>query len=226
MSGFLLKLIAVAAMAADHIGLVLFPHALWLRLIGRIAFPLYAYFIAEGFRHTADVRKYILRLAAFAFLSELPFDLVMTGDPLSPRYQNVFFTLLLGLLAIVFYDRFSREASPSRAMLPVLLCATGASLIPADYGFYGVLLIFVFYICKNQTVLVKWFMVLVPAGALLCYAEQGSLLWSFAQMFELGALPLILTYNGKRGPKVRYFFYVFYPAHLLLLYLISAALKS
>ncbi len=211
-------------MLTDHAGLVFFPGQLWMRLIGRLAFPIFAFFIAEGYRRTSDPRKYMLRLGLFAVISELPFDLVVYGNGFSLSGQNVFFTLLLGLAAISFYDRFSRQASPEKAMLSVLFCAAAASLVSADYGFFGVFMIFVFYICKERDLLIRWMIPLVLAGALLCFAQQRSLIWAAAQLFELCSVPLILLYNGKRGKNLKIFFYVFYPAHLLLIFLVRSVL--
>ena len=224
MSGFTLKIIALISMITDHIGYAFFPDQVWLRAVGRLAFPLYAFLIAQGFRNTSDVRKYMLRLAIFAVVSEAPFDLVISGRVFSLEQQNVFFTLFFGLMAITLYDRFSREAIAGKAMLPVLICALAATLAGSDYGFYGVLMIFVFYVCRDRSLLVKWVFLLVLADVLLCYLEHCSLAWSVVQLFELGALPMVLMYNGKRGRKLKYFFYAAYPAHLMAIYLIVAAL--
>lgn len=93
-----LKWIAVLTMVIDHVGAILFPDQIWMRVIGRVAFPIYAYCLAEGFRYTSDYRRYLGRLALFAILSEIPFDLAFYGVPFSFAHQNVFFTLTLGLI--------------------------------------------------------------------------------------------------------------------------------
>ena len=89
---FTLKLIAILSMTIDHIGYLLFPKVTLLRIVGRIAFPIFAYLIAEGFVHTGDVKKYLLRLGIFAILSEIPYDLVISGNVLDLEQQNIFFT--------------------------------------------------------------------------------------------------------------------------------------
>ena len=98
LSAMTLKYIAMATMLVDHMGYVLFPWILWLRCVGRIAFPIFAFQIAEGCIRTHDRRRYALRLLLFAVLTEVPFDLVFSGRPLDPSYQNVLWTLLAGAL--------------------------------------------------------------------------------------------------------------------------------
>ncbi len=100
MSGFLLKLLALVTMLIDHTGHVLFPGVMWMRYIGRLAFPIYCFLLVEGFLHTRDLRKYMGRLAVFAVISEIPFDLAIYGEFFEPAHQNVFITLLFGLMAI------------------------------------------------------------------------------------------------------------------------------
>ena len=98
LSAMTLKYIAMATMLVDHMGYVLFPWILWLRCVGRIAFPIFAFQIAEGCIRTHDRRRYALRLLLFAVLTEVPFDLAFSGRPLDPSYQNVLWTLLAGAL--------------------------------------------------------------------------------------------------------------------------------
>ena len=92
-----LKLIAVVTMFIDHIGSIIFPHIMFLRIIGRISFPIFAFLIVNGYRHTHNLKKYLLRLAAFAIISEIPYNLIWSGDIAYPNSQNVFVTLFLGV---------------------------------------------------------------------------------------------------------------------------------
>lgn len=207
LDSFQLKCIAIVSMALDHTGAVLYPSQIWLRCLGRIAFPIFCFLIVEGFFHTHDVRRYMGRLGVFALISEIPYDLAFRGVPLEYAHQNVFFTLLIGIGMVVLLER-NREW-PVKAVI-LLLAMWLAVLIRSDYNFRGVLLIFVFYIFHES----RW--LAVTAGGLWNFLYQGVI----QKYGVLSVLPLAL-YNGERGRKMKYFFYIFYPAHLLLLYGIS-----
>ena len=207
LDSFQLKCIAIVSMALDHTGAVLYPSQIWLRCLGRIAFPIFCFLIVEGFFHTHDVRRYMGRLGVFALISEIPYDLAFRGVPLEYAHQNVFFTLLIGIGMVVLLER-NRER-PVKAVI-LLLAMWLAVLIRSDYNFRGVLLIFVFYIFHES----RW--LAVTAGGFWNFLYQGVI----QKYGVLSVLPLAL-YNGERGRKMKYFFYMFYPAHLLLLYGIS-----
>ncbi len=142
-NSFQLKWIAVITMIIDHTGAVLFPDNMVFRYIGRIAFPIFCFLLVEGFFHTRDVRKYMLRLGLFALISEIPYDLAFRDTVLEFEHQNVFFALLLGVVMI-------------------------------------------------------W---------------NGSV-----QMYGAAATAFLIFYNGEKGASMKYFFYLFYPLHLLALY--------
>lgn len=207
LDSFQLKCIAIVSMALDHTGAVLYPSQIWLRCLGRIAFPIFCFLIVEGFFHTHDVRRYMGRLGVFALISEIPYDLAFRGVPLEYDHQNVFFTLLIGIGMMVLLER-NREW-PVKAVI-LLLAMWLAVLIRSDYNFRGILLIFVFYIFHES----RW--LAVTAGGLWNFLYQGVI----QKYGVLSVLPLAL-YNGERGRKMKYFFYIFYPVHLLLLYGIS-----
>ena len=207
LDSFQLKCIAIVSMALDHTGAVLYPSQIWLRCLGRIAFPIFCFLIVKGFFHTHDVRRYMGRLGVFALISEIPYDLAFRGVPLEYAHQNVFFTLLIGIGMMVLLER-NREW-PVKAVI-LLLAMWLAVLIRSDYNFRGVLLIFVFYIFHES----RW--LAVTAGGFWNFLYQGVI----QKYGVLSVLPLAL-YNGERGRKMKYFFYIFYPAHLLLLYGIS-----
>lgn len=207
LDSFQLKCIAIVSMALDHTGAVLYPSQIWLRCLGRIAFPIFCFLIVEGFFHTHDVRRYMGRLGVFALISEIPYDLAFRGVPLEYAHQNVFFTLLIGIGMMVLLER-NREW-PVKAVI-LLLAMWLAVLIRSDYNFRGVLLIFVFYIFHES----RW--LAMTAGGFWNFLYQGVI----QKYGVLSVLPLAL-YNGERGRKMKYFFYIFYPAHLLLLYGIS-----
>ncbi len=219
-SGSTLKLIAVASMLIDHIGAAVLERGLLrsplaasdpllydrilrlddiLRLIGRPAFPIFCFLLVEGFLHTRDAKKYARRLFLFALLSEIPFDLAIYGKLWQPHMQNVYFTLLIGLLVMMACTRL-----PKNVWVQSLLFALGLGagyFLHTDYGFKGVLLIEILYFFrydrKNQ-----------------CIA--GAVAFSWEATAPLAFLP-IYAYNGTRGLSLKYFFYLFYPVHLLIL---------
>lgn len=201
MTGFQLKLLAMLAMTADHIGAVFFPEIPLLRWIGRLAMPVLCFFIGEGLRHTRSPRRYLLRLTGFALLSELPFDLAFYGG-IEWGHQNVYFTLALGLLAL-----WAVQSRGMEGWLLALTAALAAELLGCDYGMYGVLLILLldrFHHARSEQ---------LAAAALLNLAFFGLQ----TQTLSLIALPLLWLYNGKRGRDDRRLFYLYYPAHLCVL---------
>ena len=201
MTGFQLKLLAMLAMTADHIGAVFFPEIPLLRWIGRLAMPVLCFFIGEGLRHTRSPRRYLLRLTWFALLSELPFDLAFYGG-IEWGHQNVYFTLALGLLAL-----WAIQSRGMEGWLLALTAALAAELLGCDYGMYGVLLNLLldrFHRARSEQ---------LAAAALLNLAFFGLQ----TQTLSLIALPLLWLYNGKRGRDDRRLFYLYYPAHLCVL---------
>ena len=176
-SGSALKCIAMASMLTDHIGYVLFPQYLILRMIGRLAFPIYCFLLVEGAMHTGNIRKYEIRLLAFALISELPFDYAFYGG-IRWESQNVFFTLLFGVLAIDL-----AQQSKNKLMVGLIY---------------------------DRKI---WKQIIFAAENLVLYGVGIQACATFA------VVPMLL-YNGKKGASVKYLFYAFYPAHLLILYLI------
>ena len=202
-----------------------------LQSIGTIAFPLFCFLLAEGFQHTRSKKRYIGLMLAFALISEIPFDIGFFGAysrmegtfPFYLKYQNVFYTLFLGLLTLVCLEIFScksdlpvdRIKSAVLQVLSIALFSGIAEEIRCDYGMQGILFISAFYVCRNHRI----YQVL-----LFLLAYMGST-GNQPPLCTLLACLLILLYNGKRGNlKLKYFFYVFYPAHILVLYLIQTGL--
>ena len=201
MTGFQLKLLAMLAMTADHIGAVFFPEIPLLRWIGRLAMPVLCFFIGEVLRHTRSPRRYLLRLTGFALLSELPFDLAFYGG-IEWGHQNVYFTLALGLLAL-----WAIQSRGMEGWLLALTAALAAELLGCDYGMYGVLLILLldrFHSARSEQ---------LAGAALLNLAFFGLQ----TQTLSLIALPLLWLYNGKRGRDDRRLFYLYYTAPLCVL---------
>lgn len=211
-----LKWIAVLTMVIDHVGAILFPDQIWMRVIGRVAFPVYAYCLAEGFRYTSDYRRYLGRLALFAILSEIPFDLAFYGVPFSFAHQNVFFTLTLGLILLWVLERF-REQLLLCAGAFVVLCFL-AQALHMDYGAGGLLMVFAFYLARQGTS--PW----IGWGIFVfinLFGYAGGVQWAAI----IALLPIGL-YSGKAGKKKQRFFYWIYPLHLLLLWVIEKYIRS
>lgn len=221
LSGSTLKLIAIVTMFIDHLGVVAFetqisnymvPYYI-MRLIGRLAFPIFCFLLVEGFFHTRDVKKYALRLLVFAFISEIPFDLAFNRQLFYWRHQNVFFTLFIGLLVIALLDHTKHVFHGFlQFVVEIIVLVAGILLgqfLYTDYGAVGVLAIVFLYMFRQY-----------KSNAL---AMGISVIWlSAMNIIESPALIDILLvkfYNGKRGLNLKYVFYAFYPAHLLLLYL-------
>jgi hypothetical protein len=214
-----LKVFACLVMLIDHMGYIFFPNLLWLRVIGRLAFPLFAYFIAEGYRKTKDVTDYLGRLTLFALISQLPFMFAFNTKGL---YLNVFFTLAMGLYAVYNYDK-------SKKLYMLIVIALACQAVNTDYGAYGVLLVFLFNkYHDNFKEMVKSVILLTIAVQLLQagikYYTIPSAYLSRNLLFVLGIQPLCLLslilikfYNGERGAKLKYLFYAFYPVHLIVL---------
>lgn len=229
-----LRWIALGAMLLDHLWAMVVSGNQWMTYVGRIAFPIFAFQIAEGFRRTSDFRRYALRLLAFALLSEVPFDLMYASTVFYPFHQNVMFTLLLGLLAIRGLDRARRERTARAAALG-LLGLLGAwlagTLGMVDYGGMGVLTVVVFYVFRDfplarlgQLACLFLLNMVFFRGEYLTAEVFGRVLELQTQGFALLALIPIGLYGGEKGRGGRvlqYGSYAFYPLHMLALYLIK-----
>ncbi len=198
----------------------------YMRLIGRMAFPIYCFLLVEGFLHTSNVKKYGLRLLLFAFISEIPFDLALTGQIWDTSYSNVYFTLVIALMAMwalsyvdIFaefwvekkWDSFLGKLIVIMAViLIVAVCGGFAEIVlKTDYGFAGVFAIVVMYLLRHTRV--------------LAFAAGIFVLTIFSSSTEIIALCMLfpfMRYDGTRGKSLKYVFYAFYPVHLLILAMI------
>lgn len=212
-------MIAIITMFIDHSAVILYPifdilvapfsiggkmiSIYWImRKIGRLAFPIFSFLITEGYRHTRDKKRYGLRLLLFAAISEIPFNLLHSNHWFDSDGQNVFFTLFLGFLLIHIYEFKLNQLIKFFAMAGVALLA---KLLKTDYGYVGVLLMFVIYLFQNMPA--------VQALVAFRMLSGGIAAW-------VAFIPINL-YNGKRGfiksPWLKFAFYIFYPAHILVL---------
>lgn len=251
LTGNMIKIIAIISMFIDHLHktiiIPLYPRLWGLPLItntfsqtqiiwfdkisrylmnglGRLAFPLFCFLLTEGFYYTKNRKRYIGLMAVFALISEIPFDLALYGritKLLGPYgHQNVFFTLFLGLFALLCIEKLKPTSDKIylkvlhiilQAICVYFICMT-ASFFNTDYRFRGILFIVTFYLTrKNRVLQIISFLIVYT----LVYKALPSI-------FILLLCVPILMYNGERGKtNLKYFFYVFYPVHFLVLYLIN-----
>lgn len=221
MNAFVIKLIAVVTMVIDHVGLFFFPGVIELRMIGRISFPLFAWLIANGAEHSRNTTVYLKRLGILAVVSQVPYYFANHLIGIDPTLLNVVFTLALGLVAIMGTKRYADTAS--RAVI-IGGAALAAQFINADYGAVGVLSIVAFSLLKDH----PWRLIAAQTAIFFAPAVATivSVLWTgnadgfYAPIGWLAvfALPIILMYDGTRGPKAQYLFYVFYPLQYVVIY--------
>lgn len=223
MSSFTIKILAVLFMLIDHIGLIYFPEHFILRMIGRLSAPLFFWLIASGAHHTKDLRNYIVRIALFAVLSQVPYYLVMKEYNLQIAPLNILFTLGTGLCAIAILKRNALLGYAAG-----IVFATVATLLQMDYGAYGILTIvsfYLFYRNKLHTALgfvaVVLFFLLFDVFEQLVIAQQDTISLQYNNALGLLALVFIVTANGKPGPRMKYLFYAVYPLQYVVFYLIS-----
>lgn len=180
------------------------------RTIGRLAFPIFCFLLVEGFLRTGNRRKYVLRMFLFALITELPFDLVFSARLADGGYQNVMFTLLIGLLVMcVCSELENRFASKRNWLIIGCVLSTGAGMLLAhllqtDYSYKGVFSILLLYFFRKDR------MTQLLAGAL-------SFVW---EAYAMLSFLMLAKYNGQRGKQRKNFFYLFYPVHLLFIYVI------
>lgn len=235
-----LKIIALCTMLIDHTAVALMNAGIlsaesvlygWMRLLGRIAFPIFCFQLSVGAVRTKSPSKYALRLLLLALLSELPFDLAIFGTRYAPRSQNVFFTLLSGLLCILFLKTLVQRMPEKKAAVTVLyLISVGCAaflaekVLCSDYGQAGIYMIAVMGLLNLPLEKIRkeipderlLRLVFCGAGILLCSFFSGS-----TEKFALAALLPLYFYNGKKGYTsqiLKWGFYLFYPVHLLALW--------
>lgn len=224
LTGTTLKMIAVVTMFIDHfargilyanyilpnapvhIGTPLHKFYLFyrfLRGIGRIAFPIFCFLLIEGFFHTRSRKRYALNLAVFAIISEIPFNLLLNHSISYPKHNNVMLTLLIGFLVMWGIEYFKEKV-----YLQIPIAVFGGLLawvLKTDYDYKGIILIVIFYFFYNYR-------------TLQALVGGISLYWEWPAMFSF--IPICM-YNGKEGRKMKHLFYIFYPAHMLIIALIS-----
>ncbi len=223
MSLFYLKVLACLFMFVDHAGAILFDNALWMRGVGRLALPIFAFLLAEGFRQTRDLPGYLGRLLILAAISQPIYTFAFAHYP--THDLNICFTLALSLAALALHEK-------SGKLWPVFLCMVAAELGDFSYGGSGVLLVFILYRYREDHrrliiyTFIPFILLMGERVIRICwkYPQIDSLMdffqvapQTFLYPLAVLALIFIFAWDGSQGPRAKYLFYAFYPAHLLLL---------
>ena len=212
MNVFLLKVLALISMIIDHYGSIFHDGVDIYRIIGRLAFPIYAFLLVEGYIHTKDIKKYGKRLFIFALISEIPFDLALFNK-ISFAHQNIFFTLFIGLVIMYLLD--NEDKYPINKSLILSMGILISIILSVDYSFMGIIYILAFYYTKDLENPQR----LLKSGGIIFISNL--LVFPLVQQYSLLAIPLLYFYNKELGPQNKFLqisFYIAYPLHLLIFY--------
>ena len=227
-----LHIIAMMLMLMDHLWATLLPAKEWLTCAGRVAFPIFAFMVVEGYFHTRNFKKYMLRMLLFAVLSEVPFDLMYGGTWFYPVHQNVLWTFLLGLSGIHLMEQVRKKGKIWADLLVSVIVVTAGlilgTLCMVDYYGIGVVTVFVFYFFHGrkwwcflgQLIALYWLNVELLGGLMYPVQLLGMEFELCQQGLALLALIPIWLYRGRQGyhsKPFQYICYAFYPVHMLLL---------
>ena len=202
-----LKIVGVSSMIIDHIGYVFFPQVAWLRIIGRLAFPIFAAGIVNGYRHTSDWKKYAMRLLIFGLLAQIPFQLILGEFRL-----NILFSFFFGLLIMYFFE--------TKKYFLIVLLVFLSFKVPIEHEWFGLATIFIFFLLKDKFHILLAYLTLIfvyvvakneHAYLIYFYSIFGALLVLFPEVLK----------NLKSPALPKYFFYFFYPAHLIILLVVK-----
>ncbi|MBQ3151273.1 MAG: conjugal transfer protein TraX [Clostridia bacterium] len=231
-----LHIIGMIFMLCDHLWATVIPGNDWLTCVGRLTYPIFAFLVVEGYFHTSNLRRYLLRMGIFALISEIPFNLMYGGSVIYPVHQSVMCTLLIGLVLIILNEAARKKnklwLTLITAVCTVLLGALLGVVTFTDYSSVGVLTILVFYFFRKRNI---WHFLLQLVCLYYLNAEVLQGMYFTVELFgkefeivrqSLAVLSLIpiWLYNGKKGIRskvFRYFCYAFYPAHMLVLWIIK-----
>ncbi len=208
MSSFSLKIIAIIAITLDYWNVIL-GGPIYMRILGRLSFPIFSFLIGEGYRHTKNKKKYFVKIFLYSILLQMPVYFFYSKE----EKLNIFFTLASGilLLSILENNKMSNVIKYFCALILLII----SEYLKFDYGSYGIISIFIFYKFKEKKMLISFLFLLVN----IVYIVSGKIF--SIQIFSLFSLIFIFKYNGKEGKKNKQFFYLYYPTHILLLYLLS-----
>ena len=232
-----LRLLALGLMLLDHLWATVISGNMWMTYLGRLAFPIFAFQVTEGFFHTSDRKKYMRRLLVYGLIAEVPFDYMIASSPFFMFHQNVMFTLALGLWMISSLERLRTERTVKQGLKTVLVLLA-ASLLAlfgfVDYGVMGVWTVVLFYLCRGfrgawigQLVGMVLLNIIWFQGESLIVHLMGQEIWIPTQGFAVLSLIPIWLYNGEKGSYGKVMqtaSYLFYPVHMLVLHLVRTFL--
>ena len=235
LTSFHLHILAMALMFCDHLWVAVISGNDWLTDIGRIAFPIFAFMTAEGFCRTKNLKKYAVRLLLFAVVSEIPFNLVAGGSFFYPLHQNVLWTFLISLGLMWINEKAKGKKLSARIMIAAITAAMGfisGILTFCDYHYAGILTVLVFYFFRERKwqnfifqALCLWYINFEMLGGFeYIFEVSGTEIFFPRQGFAILALIPIWLYRGKQGTynkAVKNLYYWFYPAHLLVLWIMQ-----
>jgi len=229
-----LKILAMAFMLCDHMWATIIHGNNWMTCVGRLAFPIFAFQIAEGYAHTHDRKAYRRRMLLWALISEIPFNLMTGGGLINPFHQNVMFTFWLALLLLGPIERAVKRGGAMGGLISLgwtLLGFLVGTITMVDYYGYGILMVILFYISRKapakkllQLIAMYWINFRMMGGLVYPFELLGREFFFPQQGFALLALIPIWLYNGQQGPynkTIRRVCYAFYPAHIMALVLIG-----
>lgn len=219
-----LKIIALISMLCDHVGKILFPGMIVFEILGRLAFPLFAFFISEGYVYTSSKKRYVLTLLIFALISWAPFNLLWGFPWYTFNILGVFLVSILGMFLI---DKMKNDVDKSPMYiglfcLYIIFVIVFDSFSLAPEGMLGVMLPIVFYLTRNlrvgKYIILPIYLIAMSLMVMVLYGVVAGLV----QMACVATIPLLAFYNGKKGKlNLKYLFYIAYPLHLLVIWLIS-----
>lgn len=225
-----LKIIACVSMVFDHLGVYLFHDAMWLRAIGRVAFPIFAFCLAEGCFYTKDRVKHLLVITIFGIIMQIVTYLVA-----NVMYLSIFISFAIAIFLIYLFDDMTKAIEEKKKGLIILsasvftvlviglnFVAHYTQLFDAAYGYYGIMAPVVLYIAKKYLHDTKWCVACEVLLLAIMFVARTLIVHMPIVLFSFISLPLILMYNGKRGKwNLKYAFYLFYPLHIVIIYLIA-----
>ena len=235
-----LHIIAMAFMLMDHMWATVFTNAQWLTQVGRLAYPIFAFMIVEGYTHTKNLKKYVLRLLCFAVITEIPFNLMVGNRLMYYVHQNVLWTFLIGI-GLIHLNELARKKGKWWLSLITMAGTVALGYVLGyitfvDYNAAGILTVLVFYFFRGR----KWWCYLGQLAGLY-YINVELLQGLFFEVEFFGhkmeivqqgiavlSLVFIWLYKGRQGKKSKafqYFCYAFYPVHMLILWLVSVLIN-